>query len=252
MVLLATDTSGKTGSIALARAPDGVNGSDFSASAVELLEFVPLTGGTFSAQLVPQIATLLTKNGLGVHDIDAFVVATGPGSFTGLRVGLAAIKALAEVLRKPIVSVSLLEAAAHDLMLKGLTLTEEPDSISPVVIAFDASRREVFLGQYEVNSRLPIRNDELLVTLDELAKLSNQWGQGKRLFTPDTAVWEFLKANVKDACLFNAYRTDRPDSASIARLGALKLQAGEIVSANDLEANYIRRSDAEILAKDSR
>lgn len=98
MLLLATDSSGRSGSIALAR-----GNADNSC---ELLEVVPLAGGTFSAQLVPQIAALLAKHGFGKHDIGAFAVASGPGSFTGLRIGLAAIKGLAEILEKPIAAVS--------------------------------------------------------------------------------------------------------------------------------------------------
>ena len=85
------------------------NGSN---NEVDLIEVAPLAGGTFSAQLVPQIAALLAKHGLSKTDIDAFIVVSGPGSFTGLRVGLAAIKALAEILQKPIVPVSLLEVVA--------------------------------------------------------------------------------------------------------------------------------------------
>src|SRR5881409_4383837 len=104
MLLLAIDTSGKHGSIALARCePDG---------ACDALEVVALAGGTFSAQLVPQIAALLTKHNFDKQQIDAFAVASGPGSFTGLRVGLGAIKAQGEVLAKPIAAVSLLEAIA--------------------------------------------------------------------------------------------------------------------------------------------
>ena len=81
-------------------------------SEIDVLEVVPLTGGAFSAQLVPQIAALLEKHGHSKSDLGAFAVASGPGSFTGLRVGLAAIKALAEALQKPIAAISLLEAVA--------------------------------------------------------------------------------------------------------------------------------------------
>src|SRR5271157_3961137 len=95
MLLLATDTSGKNGSIALARATPGQ-------SEAAIVEVVPLAGGAFSAQLVPQIAALLGKHGYRKTDLGVLAVASGPGSFTGLRVGLAAIKALAEALRKPI------------------------------------------------------------------------------------------------------------------------------------------------------
>ena len=104
MLLLAADTSGKHGTIALARC-----GPDNACSVIEVL---PLEGGTFSAQLVPQIAALLAKHGFSKADVGGFAVVSGPGSFTGVRVGLAAIKALAEVLEKPIAAVSLLEAVA--------------------------------------------------------------------------------------------------------------------------------------------
>src|SRR5215472_9044860 len=105
MLLLITDTSGKNGSVALVRATE--NSSD-----VHVIESVLLAGGAFSAQLVPQISVLLEHHGFKKIDIGAFIVISGPGSFTGLRVGLAAIKALAEILGKPIVPISLLEVVA--------------------------------------------------------------------------------------------------------------------------------------------
>src|ERR1039458_8942239 len=106
-LLLAVDTSGKNGSLALARLTPGQ-----SDSAISVIEVVPLAGGAFSAQLVPQIAALLKKRGCSMSNLRAFAVASGPGSFTGLRVGWAAIKALAEAPQKPIVPISLLEALA--------------------------------------------------------------------------------------------------------------------------------------------
>lgn len=107
MLILSADTSGKHGSIALVRCDE---------KKLETLELVPLEGGTFSAQLVPEIAELLSRHKLSKTNIDAFAVASGPGSFTGLRVGLAAIKALAEILQKPIAAVSLLEVIAFELL----------------------------------------------------------------------------------------------------------------------------------------
>src|ERR1700688_663017 len=130
MLILGVDTSGKNGSIALVRLEQG---------SPRTLEVVPLEGGTFSAQLVPQISELLQRHGLTKRDIDAFAVASGPGSFTGLRVGLAAIKALAEVMQKPIAAVSLLEAVA----VSG-------DSQGKVTAVMDAGRGEVYAGEYEV------------------------------------------------------------------------------------------------------
>ena len=106
MLILAADTSGKQGSIALAHVDSGN---------CEVIEVVPLDGGTFSAQMVLQVAALLLKHGFTKQDINAFAVVSGPGSFTGLRVGLAAIKGLAEILAKPIASVSMLERAQKQL-----------------------------------------------------------------------------------------------------------------------------------------
>src|ERR1035438_7013804 len=109
-LVLAVDTSGKNGSVALAR---GVTGG------IDRLDVARLDGGAFSAQLVPQIALLLEKHKYTKSDLGALVVASGPGSFTGLRVGLAAIKALGEALQKPIVAVSLLEAVAWSSPSRG-------------------------------------------------------------------------------------------------------------------------------------
>jgi len=72
MLVLAIDTSGKNGSIALARTTPGQ-------SDVEIVEIVPLTGGAFSAQLVPEIAALLKKHRYSKTDLQAFAVASGPG-----------------------------------------------------------------------------------------------------------------------------------------------------------------------------
>src|SRR5579864_6838139 len=135
MLLLVTDTSGRQGSVALARvAEDGRDRSD-----PEVIEVAPLAGGTFSAQLVPQIAALLAKHGLIKSDLEAFIVVSGPGSFTGLRVGLAAIKALAEIIQKPILPVSLLEV---------LTLASRAQG--KVAAILDAGRGDVYFGLYEI------------------------------------------------------------------------------------------------------
>src|SRR5215467_12877478 len=100
MLVLAIDTSGPSGGITLAEA---------AKNAFRVIETAPIAGGTFSAQLIPTLATLLKKHGFAVEDLGGFAAASGPGSFTGLRVGLSAIKGLAEVLRKPIAAVTVLE-----------------------------------------------------------------------------------------------------------------------------------------------
>src|SRR5690348_14719197 len=163
MLLLAADTSGEHGSIALARGDE---------RSFQALEVVPLAGGTFSAQLVPQIADLLSRHGFSKHNLDGFVVVSGPGSFTGLRVGLAAIKGLAEVLQKPIAAVSLLEVLALSGGAEG-----------NIVAALDAGRGEVYAGEYEVGSGESRAERECLLSEEEFVALVR--GKLAVVVTPD-------------------------------------------------------------------
>src|SRR5437879_2943869 len=207
MILLAADTSWKNGSIALARAPNDAIGACRAAEVVEVLEVVPLAGGTFSAQLVPQIAALLIKHGLGVRDIDAFAVASGPGSFTGLRVGLAAVKALAEVRQKPIAAVSLLEMIARSAKMQGR-----------IVAVLDAGRGEVYVGEYDVGDKTSVCRERLLLR-DEL--FSRPFDGV--IATPDVRLVDIARNSG-----FGVELVTEPRSDGIARLGWERIQAGEI------------------------
>jgi tRNA threonylcarbamoyladenosine biosynthesis protein TsaB len=226
MLLLATDTSGKHGSIALAR----VEETPGKSCNVEAIEVVPLAGGTFSAQLVPQIAALLAKHGFAKHDIGGFVVVSGPGSFTGLRVGLAAIKALAEILEKPIAAVSLLEAVALTSGVQG-----------SVTALLDAGRGEVYVGRYEVGGNSARVVEERVLRREEV------WaGERSNLVTAD----EVLAKEARAAGL-SISTIEAVTAGTIIELGWRKILARESVSPEELEANYIRRSGAEIFAKSS-
>jgi tRNA threonylcarbamoyladenosine biosynthesis protein TsaB len=221
MLLLVTDTSGKQGRVALARAADGGD--------IQVLDTAPLAGGTFSAQLVPQIAALLSKRGFTKNDISGFVVVSGPGSFTGLRVGLAAVKALAEILQKPIAAVSLLEVVAVAADIPGRVLA-----------ALDAGRGGVFTAEYEIvdsNARL-LR--EQLMTREELRIAA----RASAVVTPDAAVAVIVRDFGG-----SAFELESVDAEMIAHLGLKKLRAGETVGPEQLEANYLRPSDAELFTK---
>jgi tRNA threonylcarbamoyladenosine biosynthesis protein TsaB len=221
MLLLAADTSGKNGSIALARGnPDG---------ACDVLEVVPLQGGTFSAELIPQVIAILKAHHLKKEDLGGFAVVSGPGSFTGLRVGLAAIKAMAEVLHKPIAAVSLLEAIAVEGTAQG-----------NVVAILDAGRNEAYLGRYRVSSSGADMIEEKLVKQSEI---DAQPGEAVATTVPQIA----------DTFMDKKYRVDyiaNPHRAGvIAVIGWRKILAGETTSPETLDANYIRRSDAEIFSQ---
>ncbi|MGH9501117.1 MAG: tRNA (adenosine(37)-N6)-threonylcarbamoyltransferase complex dimerization subunit type 1 TsaB [Terriglobales bacterium] len=209
MLLLAIDTSGKDGSIALANCEAG---------GCTILSLSPLDGGAFSAQLIPQIAALLARHGFTKRDIDAFAATSGPGSFTGLRVGLAAIKALAGVLNKPIAIVSLLEALAANAK-------------DHAIAAMDAGRKEVYVRQHDGSESLLTQEEFLAVARGQLTR------------TADKSITELTRnAGLK------AEEVPRPRSDTIARLGWNKIQSGRTVSPEALDANYVRRSD-QIFAK---
>src|ERR1700730_8556692 len=172
MLLLAIDTSGKSGSIALARSCDASSDRDD----VEVIEVMQLAGGTFSAPLVPQIAELLAHNRLSRNDLDAFAVVSGPGSFTGLRIGLAVAKALAEVLEKPIVPISLLELCGFASGAKG-----------KVMAVLDAGRSDVYVGLHDPEARQLV-SQRILSRREFLGD-----AEGWQIITPDPALAEACK-----------------------------------------------------------
>jgi tRNA threonylcarbamoyladenosine biosynthesis protein TsaB len=218
MLILAVDTSGKNGSLALARFNDG---------AQQILQLVPIEGGTFSAQLIPQITALLETCGLSKQDIDGFAVVSGPGSFTGLRVGLAVIKGLAEVLQKPIAAVSLLEAIARG----------EAQMDGRVIAALDAGRGEVYVGRFEFQGNSLRSAQEELRTLASVAEEVD----GYRIVTPDSKLADaFTRANLKIRV------SAQPRADVVARLGYEQMRLGNTLSPESLDASYIRSSGAEM------
>lgn len=223
MLLVSIDTSGKSGGITLAEG---------DRNGFRVLESSSIAGGTFSAQLVPTLALLLQKNGFGAKDIGGFAAVSGPGSFTGLRVGLSAIKGLAEVLKIPIATVSLLEALATSSYQQGTIAT-----------ALDAGRSDVYFGLFSfANGRAGKITEELLSQAEFTSRVSET--KAARLITSDHVV-----AELGASAGIQVQEVARPGSEVIARIGLQKLVANETVSVEALDANYIRRSDAEIFAK---
>jgi tRNA threonylcarbamoyladenosine biosynthesis protein TsaB len=222
MLILGVDTSWKQGSIALVRETEGQP---------ETLDTQPIEGGTFSAQLIPQLIQILSRHHFSKADIDGFAVASGPGSFTGLRIGLTAVKALAEILHRPIATISVLEALAVAAGQDGRVTT-----------LVDALRGEIFLGSYEVADGRAAKVEEILVSQDELLAHLKRRESGV-LVTPDALVAKLLEHQSMAVNLL-----ERPGSEFIARIGLGKIRRGETVSVDELDANYIRRSDAEIFS----
>lgn len=218
MLILGVDTSGKNGSIALV---------DFGANPSRTLDLGRLEGGTFSAQLVPQISQLLAKGGLTKRHIHGFAVVSGPGSFTGLRVGLAAIKGLAEILMRPIAAISMLEAVALSAVIDEGRL----------IAALDAGRSEIYCAEYIVDGWNTMQVNQQVVMDEEFLTLA----RGLTVVTPDNRTADLF---VRAGLAFEQVK--RPMADFIARIGNEKIEEGEIVSPEALDATYIRRSEAEI------
>lgn len=126
--ILAVDTTTSSGSVALLEDRRLVG------------EKTEESGTTHSARLLGSVDRLLRSEGLSIAEIDVFAVAAGPGSFTGIRIGLSTVKALAFASGKPVVPVSSLRALALKLALKGAPL---------VCPALDAKKGEVYAALFE-------------------------------------------------------------------------------------------------------
>jgi tRNA threonylcarbamoyladenosine biosynthesis protein TsaB len=222
MLLVAIDTSGRSGSVALCRG----NSHGF-----ETIELSTLDGGTYSARLMPTIAELLVRSGVTKSQLDGLVVVDGPGSFTGLRVGLSTVKALCEVLGKPLAAVSMLEALA-------VTHGHEGEVVTAIL---DAGRSEVYVGEYQMSKQAAQLVRESMPKLAELVAQSP--APGVCVVIPFPKIAEALTAARWDVALVPPLQAD-----AIGRIGLRKLLSGDVADPATLDANYVRRSDAELYA----
>lgn len=224
-LILGVDTAARNGSLALVRCAE---------PSCETLELAPLAGGSYSADLIPQLAAMMERLGIVRQALQGFAVVSGPGSFTGLRVGLSTVKALAEILQRPIAAVSALQALAAASPMPGRVLA-----------ALDDNRGHVYTGDYHVDEgTLPVAHREALLTMEEFVALAS--GGRSSILCPDTRLAEMLEKRA-----LRVTRMERPGADAIARIGYRKILAGQTVSPESLEANYIRRSDAELFGKPS-
>jgi tRNA threonylcarbamoyladenosine biosynthesis protein TsaB len=214
-LLLSIDTCGPSGSVALGR---------LAAGAVEILGQIELEGRSYSATLVAAVGEVLVQAGTKLSLLHAMVAVNGPGSFTGVRVGLSAVKGLAEAARIPVVAVSRLEVLASKAGL--------------VSSALDAHRHEVFLriGRPDEEPK------ELLAGAQELAAIELP----AQIAVCDDAAAALLAAAWPGADLV---RVPAPTAADALVLGAARVAAGKFVDLALLDGHYLRRSDAEIFGE---
>jgi tRNA threonylcarbamoyl adenosine modification protein YeaZ len=238
MLLLALDTCDARGSVAVLRDTDilGVVSHD--------------TSEDYSVWLLPAIGQLLTGLSVAFDDVDAYVAAAGPGSFTGVRVGLTTVKAWAEVTGRPIVSVSRLEALA----------TPASGSHSYVAAFANAQRRQVYGALYRrrnailepVGEESVIAPDKFLAwAVDKAAGHSIQWISTDPHMLLETEAWRARQSVGALQNFDESVLAASPVLApAIGRLGYRLAQQKRFTDPLSLDANYVRRSDAEVFWKD--
>ena len=240
MLVLALDTTTRQGSVALMR--DGVVLATYAGDAAV----------THGVRLPGDVVRLLDAQTLRIADVDLFAVAAGPGSFTGLRIGIATMQGLAMANSKPLVGISALdainEAVSSQLSDLSISLSAQPSALSPrdeVAVWMDAGRGQVFSALY--------RNRAVFESalVDKPAEILARWareGSVPPIFAGDGAL------AYRDLILGAAPSTGVVDpvpplAPAVARLADLHVQQHGAASPDAIRPIYIRRSDVE-LARD--
>ena len=240
MLILAIDTSTRTGSVALLR------------DNVVLAEISGYEETPYSSRLFSDLEHLKAEAKFELSQIDVFAVASGPGSFTGLRIGLTAVKAWAEVHGKPIAAISGLEAIAAQSKVIGGDLPVENQIVAPF---FDARRGQLFGALYQRRAgngaALELVSEESILSPEEFIGLvegSMKLGQptivspvpGLLLSSLDEGVLPGIRMEAVSPVL----------AAAVGRLGLDRAKRGDLLDPLQLDANYVRRSDAEAAWRD--
>jgi tRNA threonylcarbamoyladenosine biosynthesis protein TsaB len=253
VLILSLDTSSPAGSVAILRDEDTLG--VISTRADE----------NYSSRIFRHLEFLLRDLTLKLADFDLFAVSTGPGSFTGLRVGLTAAKGWAEVYRRPVVGVSALQAVAFQASAGRAVLI-------PVL---DARRGQIYFGVYRTAAAgLALDGEEFAVTPEEFAEKLGALAHlgvgdgihggnapgGFSIVTPDAPVVEVvsrLTSNLASNLASNVTASfagleivSSVLAPSIGRIAQARALRGQVSDALTLDANYVRRTDAEMRWKD--
>jgi tRNA threonylcarbamoyladenosine biosynthesis protein TsaB len=231
VLILALDTCDTRGSIALLRG-----------NAVLQIESHD-TDEDYSSWLLPAVNRVLTAGHAELRDVEVFAAAAGPGSFTGVRVGLTTVKAWAEVYSRGIAAVSRLEALARESSGKAAYLAP----------FFDARRNQVFGALFRRRGAdLERIEEEMVITPDKFLDWCVARSGGERIdwistdpkCLAEAAQWPSRLAASETIEVISPVLAPR-----IGKIGYQLAREGRLIDALALDANYVRRSDAEILWK---
>lgn len=223
MLVLGIETATKTGGVALV-GDKGV-----------VAEYTSNIEVTHSERLMAMVDRMLKDTGISLVSVDGFAVSTGPGSFTGLRIGIATIKGISLATNKPVAAVPTLAALAWNL----------PQAAHAVCPLMDAKKKEVYAGLYRTGpAGIETVMPEAVLPLAELAGRISEavifTGEGSHLFRQE------LQALFGTRAHFAPLSATVPSAASVAEMGRMAIMAGERADAAALAPLYIRRPEAEV------
>jgi tRNA threonylcarbamoyl adenosine modification protein YeaZ len=224
MLTLAIDTTGATLSAALLE------------DQTTLAEVFVNTGDNHSLQLLPAIKHIYGLAGASLEMTDLFVCTLGPGSFTGVRIGVATIKGLAMATGKPVIGFSTLEALAANM-------GPFPGSICPIL---DAQRGQIYAAAYELDgSFIPqLRHEATLADLESFLSLFH--GKRKVVFLGAGAVkYADLINNTLPEAIIAPVQFSYVRASVVGCLGLIKYYQGQILDVMTFIPLYLRLSEAE-------
>ncbi|MCR5025786.1 MAG: tRNA (adenosine(37)-N6)-threonylcarbamoyltransferase complex dimerization subunit type 1 TsaB [Lachnospiraceae bacterium] len=204
---------------------------------VMLAEYTITLKLTHSETLMPVLDDVLKRTGVEPEDIDAFATAGGPGSFTGLRIGSATVKGLADALGVPVISVPTLKAMAYNVLCR--------DSL--IVPMMDARRRNVYTGIFEyegddLKTILPqcaIPVTELLDRVASINKKAYFLGDGAKVFR------EEIDGRLESPHFFAPPHLCLQHSGAVAVLASKMFAEGDFTDAGSHRPDYIKSTQAE-------
>ena len=224
-VILALDTATPVGSVALCTAEGIVVSRYFD------------VGLQHSQRLFNEVEAALGATDMDVEGVRAIAVAIGPGSFTGLRIGLSAAKGLCLAANKDLVTVPTLETLAARL----------PFAHVPVCSVLDARKREVYAALYDTATGVPVELAPPRAIAP--AQLAQERANAPTIFTGDgaTAYHKLLASN--PVAQFAPLPCARPDAGTIGWLALSRLEKGQTADLASVEPDYLRSPDARPLAR---
>ena len=233
MRILALDSSGLVAGVAV------LESENEKKDAQTIAEYTVNYKKTHSQTLLPMLDEIVKMTELDLDTIDAIAIASGPGSFTGLRIGSATAKGLGLALKKPLVEVPTLEGLAYNLCgTEGL--------ICPIM---DARRGQVYTGIYAcADNELKVMEEQMAVPIEEMAEKLKKYNQKVTFLGDGVPVFREHLENELLADMkiqFAPAHLNRQRAAAVGALGMNYYREGRTVTAMEHRPDYLRVSQAE-------